>query len=217
MAAEQQDAAVEAGASHGASLLILVGADRSNYREGMMDSFHVGVAAEAFAAGLFAQAGCDVLVQYGANQPEYDFVATRQDRTLKVSVKGSQDGGWGLIQNYKAQDVTYHEAADRWAARQSPTIIYCLVQFQDIELGQCPRVYLATVREIADWHKASRNGLGGTILWESHAYKSGAAANCKDCIPEEWRFSEMRLDAVLGLPNNALQLTKPAQAMELRS
>jgi hypothetical protein len=27
-----------------------------------MRQYHVGVAAEAFAAGLFAQAGCDVLV-----------------------------------------------------------------------------------------------------------------------------------------------------------
>ncbi len=35
-------------------------------------SFHVGVAAEAFAAGLFARCELDVSVQYGANQPEYD-------------------------------------------------------------------------------------------------------------------------------------------------
>jgi hypothetical protein len=34
--------------------------------------YHVGVAAEAFAAALFAQAGCDVSVQCGANQPQYD-------------------------------------------------------------------------------------------------------------------------------------------------
>jgi hypothetical protein len=41
-----------------------------------MRQYHVGVAAEAFAAGLFAQAGCDVLVQYGANQPLYDRINT---------------------------------------------------------------------------------------------------------------------------------------------
>ncbi len=35
-----------------------------------MDSYHVAVAAEAFAAGLFARCGLDVSVQYGANQPE---------------------------------------------------------------------------------------------------------------------------------------------------
>ena len=42
-----------------------------------MKQFHVAIAAEAFAAGLFAQAGCDVLVQYGANQPHYDLMVTR--------------------------------------------------------------------------------------------------------------------------------------------
>ena len=33
------------------------------------------IAAEAYAASLLAQAGYDVLVQYGANQPHYDLVA----------------------------------------------------------------------------------------------------------------------------------------------
>jgi|TARA_B100001971_G_C17796869_1_gene337375 hypothetical protein len=35
---------------------------------------YVGVAAEAFAAGLLAYAECDVSVQYGANQPGYDLI-----------------------------------------------------------------------------------------------------------------------------------------------
>jgi len=76
-----------------------------------MRQYHVGVAAEAFAAGLFAQAGCDVLVQYGANQPLYDLMITRSGRGVPVSVKGSQDGGWGLMQNYK-RGRTYHETVD---------------------------------------------------------------------------------------------------------
>jgi hypothetical protein len=42
-----------------------------------LSPFHVGVAAEAFAAGMFAQAGYDVSVQYGANQPEYDLLVSR--------------------------------------------------------------------------------------------------------------------------------------------
>ena len=54
-------------------------------------SWHVGVAAEAFAAGLFARCGLDVSVQYGANQPEYDLLVVRGDAVLKVSVKGSKD------------------------------------------------------------------------------------------------------------------------------
>lgn len=46
-------------------------------------SWHVGVAAEAIAAALFARCGLDVSVQYGANQPEYDLMVTKDDRFLK--------------------------------------------------------------------------------------------------------------------------------------
>ena len=42
-----------------------------------VSSWHVGIAAEAFAAAQFARFGIDVSVQYGANQPEYDLIATR--------------------------------------------------------------------------------------------------------------------------------------------
>ena len=47
-----------------------------------MTSYHVAVAAEAFAAGLFAQAGCDISIQYGANQPEYDLIIKNNNRFL---------------------------------------------------------------------------------------------------------------------------------------
>ena len=54
-----------------------------------ISSWHVGVAAEAFAAAVFARYGYDVSVQYGANQPEYDLIAVSGDRMLKLSVKGT--------------------------------------------------------------------------------------------------------------------------------
>ncbi|MCC6971877.1 MAG: hypothetical protein IT434_16830 [Phycisphaerales bacterium] len=81
-----------------------------------MDSYHVAVAAEAFAAGLFARCGLDVSVQYGANQPEYDLVVTRGEKMLKVSVKGSQTGRWGLTQSQLAEigNADYHGAIDLW-------------------------------------------------------------------------------------------------------
>jgi hypothetical protein len=60
-----------------------------------VSGWHVGVAAEAIATALFA-----LVVQYGANQPEYDLMIAKGDRLLKVSVKGSQDGSWGLCQSY---------------------------------------------------------------------------------------------------------------------
>ena len=57
-----------------------------------MSSYHVKVAAEAFAAGAFAQSGCDVSVQYGADQPKYDLIISKDGKLKKVSVKGSQEG-----------------------------------------------------------------------------------------------------------------------------
>ena len=58
-------------------------------------SWHISVASEAIAAAQFARCGYDVSVQYGADQPEYDLVIAKGHSLLKVSVKGSQDLGWG--------------------------------------------------------------------------------------------------------------------------
>ena len=162
-----------------------------------MQAYHVGVAAEAFAAALFAQVGCDVLVQYGANQPEYDLLVSRGGHALHVSVKGSQDGGWGLNQNFK-KNRTYHEAVNAWvAAHKNQNIVYCFVQFQGTKLGECPRVYLARIDEIAKRLKDSRNGAGETILWENVCRKRGIAKGCTDKIPSEWAFSKERVSHFL--------------------
>jgi Holliday junction resolvase-like predicted endonuclease len=114
-----------------------------------VSSWHIGIAAEAFAAGLFARHGYKVSVQYGANQPEYDLLVEKDDGFMKVSVKGSQDGSWGLTQSFK-KDRTYGEAADIWLQRHGKKTILCLVQFYKTEMTEMPRVYLATPMEIAD-------------------------------------------------------------------
>ena len=75
-----------------------------------MNKWHVSVAAEAFAAGMFARCEYDVSVQYGANQPEYDLIISKGEQILKISVKGSQEGQWGLTQSY-VKDANYHKAA----------------------------------------------------------------------------------------------------------
>lgn len=80
---------------------------------GKMTSWYIGVAAEAFAAAQFARLRYDVSVQYSANQPEYDLIVVSEDKILKISVKGSQDGSWGLTQNYK-KGCDYHEAIQKW-------------------------------------------------------------------------------------------------------
>ena len=166
-----------------------------------ISSYHVAVAAEAFAAGLFAQAGCDVSIQYGANQPGYDLVVGKDKRLMKISVKGSQDGGWGLVQSYKSPGVNYHQTADLWLKDQSSDTIFCLVQFEDVPLGQCPRTYLASPKEVANYLKKARNNNGSTILCEHYTYKKGLGAGCTDKIPDEWNFSVNRIKSLLEAVN----------------
>lgn len=158
-----------------------------------MDSWQVATAAEAFAAGQFARCGWDVSVQYGANQPEYDLVAVNGDKALKVSVKGSQDGGWGLTQSY-IKNAEYHAAADEWFARHSKKTLFCFVQFKDVPADTLPRMYLATPKEIATWLKNAAKGRGDTILYERHQWSPKAQAfGTTDVIPSSWKFTERRL------------------------
>ena len=158
-----------------------------------MSSWHVGIAAEAYAAAILARYGYDISVQYGANQPEYDLIAHHKDKMLKISVKGSQDGGWGLAQGYK-KGRDYHEAIDLWLANHGRKTVFFLVQFKDVSMEQHPRIYVATPKEIADRLKASAGGRGETILYESHAWGPRAVgAGTIDKIPLEWKVSEERL------------------------
>ena len=51
---------------------------------GKMSQYHVGVAAKAFAVGLFAYTECDVSVHFGPNQPKYDLTAKKHSMTLEI-------------------------------------------------------------------------------------------------------------------------------------
>lgn len=163
-----------------------------------MSPFHVKVAAEAFAAGLFAQAGYDVSVQYGADQPEYDLIVAKGDRIRKVSVKGSQEGAWGLAQRF-LKGANYARAINAWLSRHGKETLLCFVQFKDVSLSQCPRAYLATPEEVAAMLRKSVNGRGATIPYEDHVWTArGAAAGTREKVPDEWRFSEERLSQLFG-------------------
>lgn len=158
-----------------------------------VSSWHIGIAAEAVVAAQFARCGYDVSVQYGANQPEYDLISVDGDRILKISVKGSQDGSWGLTQSLK-KGCTYHEAIDKWLARHHKKTIFCLVQFSNVEINDLPRVYIASPEEIAERLRQSAGGRGETILYENHKWGNRAAGKgTTDRIPDEWRFSKERL------------------------
>lgn len=163
-----------------------------------LSSFHVGVAAEAIAAAQFARLGLDVSVQYGANQPEYDLIVARGERLVKVSVKGSQDGQWGLTQSF-IKSADYRKAADEWLSRHRAKTVFCLVQFKGVDLGSLPRVYLATPGEIARRLKESAAGRGDTILYERKVWGPRAVGfGTTDEIPQGWVFSDVRVESLLG-------------------
>jgi hypothetical protein len=163
-------------------------------------SWHVSVAAESITAALFAQCGYDVSVQYGANQPEYDLMVAKGERVLKISVKGSQDGGWGLCQSYlKKGSGDYHSAISAWVERHKPRTILCFVQFKGVKLTEMPRLYLATPAEIGERLRASRKGKGDTILWERHEWGTRAhGAGTTEEIPSIWEFSAQRIESLLN-------------------
>ena len=161
-------------------------------------SWHVGVAAEAFAAGVFARCGLDVSIQYGADQPEYDLIIARAEKMLKISVKGSQDGSWGLTQSF-LRDANYHGAVDLWLQKHKPRTAFCLVQFKGVALSEMPRLYLATPLEVATRLRETAKGRGDTILYETHEWANRAhAAGTVERIPEHWRFSQERVELLLN-------------------
>lgn len=118
------------------------------------------IAAEAFATSLLAQCGYDVLVQYGANQPDYDLIAVKGNSKVPISIKGSQDGGWMLAVKYKTSGVSYLQAIDKWLGAQRKDVVFVFVQFLNVSLGSVPRVYLATPKEIAAHMKSQCDSRG---------------------------------------------------------
>jgi hypothetical protein len=167
----------------------------------LWSSWHVATAAEAIAAAQFARFGYDVSVQYGANQPEYDLMIADGARILKISAKGSADGGWGLSQTQlaKLRKANYHGAADAWLARHKPLTALCLVQFKGVKDDAMPRIYLAWPKEICERLKAAAGGRGDTILWENYTRGPRAAgAGTIECLPESWKMTRERIRELLA-------------------
>ena len=161
-----------------------------------MTSRQCEIAAESYTACLLAQSGYDVLVQYGANQPHYDLMAVKgEQRKLPISVKGSQDGGWMLAVGYKKPGVTYLEGIKEWLLAQRQDVVYALVGFLNVPLGQAPRVYIAQPPEIAAQLSAQSSGTGYCALQEDSPTYYPRAKN-KDKVPAEWVYSTERIDTI---------------------
>jgi len=159
----------------------------------MLTKYQVATAAEAIAAAQFARLGCNVAVQYGANQPEYDLmISDAQQRTIPISIKGNQTGSWLLAPRMIESN---HATIDAWLETHKPRTVYCLVQFKGVELDQMPRVYLARPGEIAQRLKSARGGKGHGALLENRQWKAGKAAGSGtiDRVPDEWRLTAQRL------------------------
>lgn len=151
------------------------------------------IAAESYAACLLAQAGYDVLVQYGANQPHYDLVANKGNKFLPISVKGSQDGGWMLAVRYKEENSNYHDAIDKWLASQREDTVFLFVQFINIPIGAAPRAYIARPQEIAAHMKTQCHGRGHGSLQEDYQ-RDHPNSKYNHKIPETWKFTQERID-----------------------
>ena len=162
-----------------------------------MTTHQVSVAAESFAATLLAQSEYNVSVQYGANQPEYDLIAEGRMGIAKISVKGSQDGGWALAISWKNEQNTYHQAIEDWFNDQKPDVLFIFVQFRGVSVGDLPRSYLATAREVADQMKAQRHGQGHLALREDYL-RDHPRSRIDDKIPETWIFTKNRADQLIA-------------------
>lgn len=153
------------------------------------------IAAESYTACLLAQAGYDVLIQYGANQPHYDLVAEKDGRFLPISVKGSQDGGWMLAVRYIKEGIDYHAAIDQWLSNQRNDVVYVFVQFMHVPLGQAPRVFVARPPEIAVHMKTQCAGRGHGSLQEDYL-RDHPRSRYNHRIPDDWGFSFERIDTI---------------------
>ncbi|HEX7728059.1 MAG TPA: hypothetical protein VF392_03410 [Terracidiphilus sp.] len=181
-------------------------------------SWHISVAAEGIAAAQFARCGFDVSVQYGADQPEYDLIVAKGDQLLKVSVKGSQDWGWGLTQSFLKQatkrsgtKADYHGAINLWLERHKKKTVICFVQFGGLSLSQMPRIYLATPHEVAIRLRATSKGRGDAILYERQEWTSRAhGAGTIDEIPQAWSFSERRIYELMESAETGILLETPS-------
>lgn len=141
----------------------------------------------------------DISVQYGPNQREYDLVAIQGDDIMKVSVKGSQDGAWGLAQGLLS-DGDYKAAIAKWHSALTRKTVFCFVQFQKTSVTEMPRIYLATRDEVKKKLDSSVNGRGSVVLYEDKTWtKKSAGAGTRDAIPDSWKISKERIQNIFQI------------------
>lgn len=144
-------------------------------------SWQIALGAEGIAGFQFARCGFDVSVLSGPNKPWYDLLVAKADNLLKVAVKGSDDGGWSLIDSY------LNRAADLSGNKNS----------YEGAIDELPRMYLASPSEIAPILRESAERLGTSTLYEKYEWKSGASGMVQS-LPLTWAFSAQKVQELLG-------------------
>jgi hypothetical protein len=124
---------------------------------------------------------------------------------LKISVKGSADGGWNLSQSGAHSDLSTanransHDAADLWLAGHKAGTAICLVQLKDIADDALPRAYLAWPLEVAVKLKAASGGCGDTILWENFTHgPDGPGGRTVEHLLDEWKMTRERVEGLMN-------------------
>ena len=185
----------------------------------------VSLAAENMAAAQFALCGFDVVEQPTLSRSFYDLGVSRSGEMLKVSVHGSLEGFWDLVDPYiekapeLATTVDCHQGIDTWLERHSSSVVCCLVQFETSNLTGMPRMYLASAAEVARTLHESTDKLGDSALYEQFEIMEASGAQTVESLPERWRFSQGRIAELMegasrpGQPPVAYRFSEAAQCM----
>ena len=73
-----------------------------------------------------------------------------------------------LAVSYKRPGITYHEAIRQWLDAQRNDLVYALVGFLNVPLGQAPRVYIARPPQIATQLSAQCSGQDTALYKRTH-------------------------------------------------
>jgi hypothetical protein len=182
------------------------------------------VAATGVAAAQFARCGFDVMIQAGPDKPWYDLVITKGGNLLKIGVKASDDGRWGLAESYllraahantKKPDVPH--AIRMWLDTHGERTLYCLVQFEGVGLTQLPRIYLVTPADIARRMREAAERTGEPCLYEQYEWTAAESGfTTIEALPSTWLFSTERIQELLYPQAVATPSARAAGAPVLR-
>lgn len=105
-------------------------------------------------------------------------------------MKGTTINKWKLCH---ASDADYKKAFKTWSDKHRK-LIFCFVQFENITLGQMPKIYLVSGDELILHQETGFFGDVGLELIEFYAPTKGTHAGKTQSIPEHWLISQKRID-----------------------